>query len=421
PPIFPGQVPIELEVPLEKVMLLELVTEGQGSARAAWIEGTLIAEKDRELGDFLPHEAPFNPKAYPVAFRRKVNEAIDRCVVFLLSRQEKNGSWDVPRRGHPMGATALVTLALLKAGVEAKDPQIEKAFAFLHRQNYDHTYSVSILLMALEARYFPGGADEKTAYVDRPKLAKKLISEEDQTWIRDAAKWLVEQQGAGFRSAGRKVQPVWRYPAGGYDLSNTQYALFGLSAANRCGVPTSRVWLPVLRFLLGAQERNGPEMMVSRYVRDRQYLHRKKEKAKVRGFGYTLNRAPTGSMTTAGLCSLVLCHQALHKKANYQTGWKKRTRTAIRDALAWLEEYYDVTENPMMGGSWWTYYLFNLERAGVLLDQRYIGTRDWYREGAEVLMDSQLDSGSFGGLVDTSFALLFLKRATVPALTHPLR
>jgi hypothetical protein len=415
PPLFAGAEPLVLDVGVERVLLLELVTEGESDARAAWVDGELVPLRDHDLTRFRSLEAPFSPKDYPTAFRRRVNEAIDRGVAFLRSRQNADGGWPGPGRHHPLGVTALNTLAMLKAGVKPTDPSMVKAFAFMRKQPLDHTYSVSILLMALEARYFPGGADEKDAYRERPKLAKKLISAEEQTWIRDAAHWLVEQQGEG-------QFPVWRYPRGAYDLSNTQYALFGLSAANRCGVPTSRVWLPVVRFLIAAQEKGGPELQVSRYVRDGAYLHRKRERARARGFGYVLESEPTGSMTSAGLCSLILCQQALHRSGAFKRDYSKRTRTAIRDALAWLEEYYDITENPFRGGAWWTYYLYNIERAGVLLDMRFIGTRDWYQEGSEELMSIQNRNGSFaGGLVNTAFALLFLKRATVPAMTSPLK
>ena len=53
--------------------------------------------------------------------------------------------------------------------------------------------------MALEARYFPKGAD--------PSRAVKEIPEADQVWIRAAARWLIAQQGAGFRKIGRN-EPI---------------------------------------------------------------------------------------------------------------------------------------------------------------------------------------------------------------------
>jgi len=421
PPLFPNAAPVSVDVPLDNVLLLEIAAEGPERARAVVVEGLVVPAAEKDVTVHLPFDAPFRPEAYPAAFRRKVNEAIDRGARFLVGAQTSRGTWGGKMHGDPMGTCALTLLAILKAGVKRDDPSVERAFAFLKPLPFERTYSVACLLMALEAKYFPGGADESDAYLTRPRLAKTLISEEDRAWIRDAAEWLVAQQGTGMPAKGAPLYPVWRYPGGGYDLSNTQYALFGLASANRCGVPTSKAWLPALRFILGVQEKDGPDLDVTRYVREKDYLHRRRERAKARGFTYTESGDAYGSMTSAGLCSLILCQQALERNEQFQSSFTGRTREGIRDALAWLEEYYDVEENVFRGKTWWRYYLFNLERAGSLLSMRNIGTRDWYRDGAEQLLAVQGQDGSFGDLVDTDFAILFLKRATVPALTNPLR
>jgi hypothetical protein len=65
------------------------------------------------------------------------------------------------------------------------------------------------------------------------------------------------------------------------------------------------------------------------------------------------------------------------------------------------------------------YFLWSLERVGVLYDLPLIGDKDWYRWGAEILVANQQPQGSWtnGGYagaeppIDTSLALLFLKRA----------
>ncbi len=419
PPLFVGQQPVRLDCALRNVVLLELVAEGPRGSRVVWGNGSLWGAKDRDLSLFRVAQERFSPRAYPSKFRRRVNEAIERLILSLLARQRKDGAWDQRGRANNRdGMTALVLLALLKGGVKADAPAITRGFAYLKNRPFERTYNVSIVLMALEAKYFPGGADEKDAYKKRPRLAKRVISAEDREWMQEAADWLVAQQGAGYgQSRQRKFYPVWRYPSGGYDLSNTQYALFGLAAANRCAIPTGKVWLPALRFLLTVQQKHGPKVRVSRYVRSGRYLQRRVEDAQARGFTYTMTGKAYGSMTTAGICSLILCQQALRRNAIFKSSLSKRTRTAIRDGLAWLEEYYDVNENVLRGKTWWTYYLFNLERAGVLLNQRYLGTRDWYREGAEALLPDVTRLAD----LDKTFALLFLKRATVPALTDPLR
>ena len=410
PPLFAGEEPVSIDVDVGGVRGLELAVDGAG-AFGAWIDGKLYGAEDRDLGAYRALAVSFSPQEYPASFKRRVNESIDKGVRFLLTTQRADGTWGGGR--HTDGVTALAALALLKAGVKRDDPAMVRAFERLAAYRFDHVYTVSVLLMALEARWFPAGAD--------PKSAREVIPDADLDWIRRAAEWLAAQQGAGFPPNQGQFHPVWRYPQGGYDLSNTQYALFGLSAADRCGVRLSKVWLPALKYLLAMQEDSGPEVEVSRYFRDGRYARRRTEKAEARGFGYAGPGPPTGSMTSAGLCSLVLCQAALDGTRTFAEGYRKKTRRAIRDALAWLEEYYDVEENPFRGATWHLYYLFNMERVGVLLDQRYLGTHDWYEDGAEVLLASQGDNGAWGNQIDTAFALLFLKRGTVPPLTQGRR
>lgn len=67
------------------------------------------------------------------------------------------------------------------------------------------------------------------------------------------------------------------------------------------------------------------------------------------------------------------------------------------------------------------YYLWTVERCGVLYKRRDISGKDWYRWGAELLLDHQTADGSWMAgnypgsmpITDTCFALLFLKRANL--------
>jgi hypothetical protein len=73
------------------------------------------------------------------------------------------------------------------------------------------------------------------------------------------------------------------------------------------------------------------------------------------------------------------------------------------------------------------YYLYALERAGVLAATETFGLHNWYVEGAEAILSSQRADGSWLAPLphgdrsemtnvawDTCFAILFLKRATRP-------
>lgn len=95
----------------------------------------------------------------------------------------------------------------------------------------------------------------------------------------------------------------------------------------------------------------------------------------------------------------------------------------------WLAQNWRVDAAPgtdAMGASaFHYYYLYGLERVGMLVGLNTIGGRDWYDEGGAILLKQQNEDGSWqspnwnwkreDGLVwDTCFAILFLARATKP-------
>jgi hypothetical protein len=154
---------------------------------------------------------------------------------------------------------------------------------------------------------------------------------------------------------------------------------------------------------------------------------------RARGFPYTMGGQVTGSMTTAGLSSLVIVKAMLLERNALKTATRKALDRGIWDAIAWLTWNYDLHWNPGAGSRWQYYYLYGLERACVIAGKRMLGEHDWYREGATLLVDDQEEEGSWrpddqlggfgrgpGGklvfrteILDTCFAVLFLKRATL--------
>jgi hypothetical protein len=72
------------------------------------------------------------------------------------------------------------------------------------------------------------------------------------------------------------------------------------------------------------------------------------------------------------------------------------------------------------------YFLWCLERVGVVYDRAMIGSKDWYAWGSQVVLDNQRQDGSWsdrhGEVCDTSFAMLFLTRANIAYdLTESIR
>ena len=103
--------------------------------------------------------------------------------------------------------------------------------------------------------------------------------------------------------------------------------------------------------------------------------------------------------------------------------WKKDP--TLKSGLAWLSAHWSVTQNSgpiefdTAPNEELYYYLYALERAGMLLGIYKIGGHDWYAEGAEAILAAQKPDGSWApgakrsnSTWDTCFAVLFLKKAT---------
>ena len=99
-----------------------------------------------------------------------------------------------------------------------------------------------------------------------------------------------------------------------------------------------------------------------------------------------------------------------------------RTNRALAAGLAWLARNFEAGSNPRRRGQHTYYWLYSVERCGILSGQRYFGRHDWYREGAEFLVKAQQSDGSWShDTVDTCFALLFLAKGHKPVLIQKLQ
>ena len=232
---------------------------------------------------------------------------------------------------------------------------------------------------------------------------------------------------------------MWRYPGGlegPEDLSNTQYALLALQAAARCGIEVSAsVYEKALAYLLENQARTGPEVV--RWLPNPSYEPGTESerygpfmggpKDHARGWAYLPgSEAYTGSMTTAGIAGLAIVKDRLRALNRLEKETEKKIDAALVDGCAWLGKEFAVDKNPNTTGGWHYYYLYGLERAGAMTGLRWFGKREWYREGAQYLIRKQEPDGgwpSYTGpdnasqqfrTVQSCFALLFLRRASVP-------
>jgi hypothetical protein len=389
-------------------------------------------------------------------FLLRVSNAVQKGLQWILSQQAADGSFPNPNsnaEGFPGGPTALALLAALKSGLARQHEAVVKGFEHLRGQPLQKTYTVAFTIMALEARWTDQDFEKRIQGTTKAAAAPRAkIPAQDFDWMRALVEFLLQNvtYSDDIRDAqsGQVIGPkdVWRYPGPAEvgDHSNTQYAILALRSARKCGIDSPPdLWALILEHFLAQQEKDGPKVARVRMLEDSKHGYVSYKTLTdvpdtARGWCYTTRFAPlatggdestaaTGSMTTIGVSSLIIAAECL--AGNPKLGNKMTTvQKAVNDGLAWISHKFTVETNPgHPGGQWLYYYLYGLERAGVLAGVRNFGMHDWYREGAEWLMKNQAADGSWlvkateGQLGATAFALLFLTKATTPGLVKVTR
>lgn len=389
--------------------------------------------------------AAAEPGVPDAALQAAINKAIERGVLWLCQQQKPTGAMPaIVQRGegrYQVGASALAGLALLASGQEPGTPTVDRLLEFVRSVDSQPanaagrtTYDAAVLIMFV-TEYFRHKAGPPKEEKGRTRTAKApknpcSLPSEALAWVQSLADFLVRAQ---------KETGGWGYPAHREDNSNTQYALLGLRAARDCGAnvpPTT--FEKALGMALAWQEPDGPRqrrLLPAAEPGGSPYVVDSPDRA--RGFPYL--REPylaTGSMTTSGIAIMAISHDALLRPRHlerYDASKQNVTTQAIQDAFAWLDKNFDVTRNPpSVAPNWHLYYLYGLERACALAGRPLVGLHDWYVEGARHLVGMQKDDGrwatgalgmpgEFDGsdVLDTAWALLFLKRATRPLQPIP--
>ena len=372
---------------------------------------------------------------------------------------------------HRYGKTALATLALIHAGLAADDPTLVRALAWL-RSHYREvmtrgftslgaTYSMGLFLTVLHDYYhLPDAPVDPQA---NPRTNPCALAAHDLSIVRVVGRWFLETRiegglfsypypvpTRGPRRQGRAVEDALSMA----DMSNTQYALLGLWAAARCGFRAAAEDMQsIAGALLDGQSPRGERVQRSHDPRPGERTRSTSTvRDQARGFSYRPTsrqaEAPylTGAMTAGGLSSLLISKAILREQGALDGKLEARLDQGIWDAIAWLTAHYRVDANPSgvdvsqlpkkegrllergmrgMQAGWHSYYLYGLERAMVIAGKRYVGPHDWWMDGAELLLDAQAKDGTWGlakdppfgvgnsPLVETCFAILFLRRATL--------
>jgi hypothetical protein len=195
------------------------------------------------------------------------------------------------------------------------------------------------------------------------------------------------------------------------DNSNTQFAILGVWAAGRHGVPMERTLALLVKRFRKSQNDDGSW-----------------------GYHFSTIEEMRGSpaMTCSGLLGLAVGHGLIAGASSSNRPSAKDT--AIKKGLDALSQHIGrplgdppgriarrparraITRSPIN-----LYFLWSVERVGMLYGLRTIAGKDWYHWGAEMLVDHQDANGGWmcdgyhgtSFQTDTCFALLFLKRANL--------
>jgi hypothetical protein len=194
------------------------------------------------------------------------------------------------------------------------------------------------------------------------------------------------------------LSPLSRMPS---DNSNTQFGLLAVWVAGRHKVPRERCLALVAQRFRTSQTKDG------RWL----YFHKAD------------NPQTSAAMIAAGLLGLAVGHGIEGAVQREDAGRRKVDDPAIKKALEALSRHVHQplgpkADRPRNRELVNLYFLWSLERVGVLYGAQKIGNNDWYQWGAELLVDNQNDDGSWNcgnyhgshPILDTSLALLFLKK-----------
>ena len=358
-----------------------------------------------------------------------MNAAIDAGAKLVRGWQRPDGSYPA-FGGHDLGTTALCVLTLAACGMPREDPAVAKGLdGIVAHAPPGTTYARALALLAFDEAFAPPG-EEALLAAGRVKARRRALSPAQRAWCDGVAAALerdVESPGSwGDPSPANAVLK--------FDSSNTQDGALGLRASARLGFPVKdTTWFGLTRHFEVVRERKGPRA-------SRALVREGGEAAapaaggtvapppavtvpEVAGFlDSTRETRPWRSSVCAGIASLELArHERVAAKRPQATStFVAEVETRILAGWAWLDAHWAVDRNAGHPGQLWPYDArYARERAAIFSRVRTVGGRDGYFEGAVQFLrrrppDGPWDEAGADKTVGTCFALLFLKRATVP-------
>jgi hypothetical protein len=348
--------------------------------------------------------------------QHEIDQAIRQGVEYLKTAPSPGPSPDT-------NCDELILLTFVVADVDPQNARFKELLQGCLKAPIVNTYKVALLAMALEE-------------LDAPRYQVKIAQcgqfltdtqAKNGQWsygyATDLKKWPFEDTAVKSAPTARKgdarvlgsVPRERKKPARALEIvrekpavvefadnSNTAYAALGLRACHDANVRIPRDVVLLARSWWNESqwpgEGGGPAGSGS--------VATGADAPRVRGWSYTGVKetgGPYGSMTAGGVGAKVILE--------YMLGSDFRKDEPVRAGVNWLGKHFVIAED--------YYYLYALERAGMLYDTPTFGEHAWYPEGARFLVDAQKPDGSWGkrpvaeqNTWDTCFAILFLKKAT---------
>ncbi len=360
----------------------------------------------------------------------RVDGAVKKGIAFLKTAKTPGFEY-----GKIADTSELVLLTFVVAGVKESDDRFQEMFKKMMEDPLERTYLVVLQAMILEeldrVKYQGRIAQCAQFLLDNQCVNGQWSYGEPSAYVKDVppgkdvATAAQPRDGAReFSTPGKKEKPKVKSripvkkmkdgPATG-DNSNSQYAALGLRSCHDAGIVLPKETVLAARKWWIESQHDKEE--------DKGVATGGEALATPRGWCYSKasvcskNHRPYASMTAGAVGALAICDYILDQD--------RKKDPAIKSGLAWLNAHWSVTANEgpvefdSSNKTEYYYFLYALERAGMLLDVPAIGKHDWYAEGAAAILDAQKADGSwYGGAKrcnstwDTCFAILFLKKAT---------
>ncbi|MFO0968877.1 MAG: hypothetical protein U0793_25265 [Gemmataceae bacterium] len=365
-----------------------------------------------------PPEIVIRPTAdLPPLLRKKIDNAVDRGVAFLKRVQGPSGSFGdtVPikrvKLSYPEAYAALPGLALLESGMPPDDPVIQRAANLVRKlsSTLTSTYEIALAALFLERLGAPEDCGLSRSLALRLAAGQGVLG----GWGYTCPALSPAQEERLLQILREKSEktdlpdPKAKAPVSDIaDNSNTQFAVLALAAMRKYDLPLDHTFKLVER--------------------------RFRASLKATGWGYKMGMGGFGGMTCAGLLGLATARASGAKDVSWPED-RSHDEGIARGLAALSRHMADPRDRGAGDGPTNAinlYFFWSVERVGVLCGVDTIGGRDWYRWGVDLLLPNQNADGSWTGrgngdfapVVDTSMALLFLRRADLlPDLRESLQ